>query len=147
MKPPFHIAASLSMGTVVGIFTESLYVGLLCFISGVLVDADHIIEYVLHNGWKGFSLRKVYQACEQTTISKGKDSFPKLYLIFHSGEAAILLGIAALYVKNIYLIALAFGYSIHIIMDSIANPMYIYSYFTIWRAIKNFDASRLFRKE
>ena len=146
MRPHFHIAASLSMGTVVGISTESLYAGLVCFFSGVLVDVDHIIEYIIHNGLKGFSLRKVYQACEATSASKGKMRFPKLYLIFHSGEAAILLWIATLYIKNIYLIALAFGYSIHIIMDSMANPMYLYSYLIIWRATKNFNASSLFRK-
>lgn len=147
MGPISHIAVSFSMGAVVWFFAKSLYAGLACFISGILSDLDHIIEYIIHRGWKNITPRKVYQACEQTTRQEGNDRFPKLYLIFHINEVAILLWIVSLYTKNLYLIAIAFGYSIHMVMDCIGNPTYLYAYFMTWRIINNFNPNRFFRKK
>lgn len=147
MSPISHIIVSFSAGAGVWFFAKSLYAGLVCFIAGIFLDLDHIIEYVIHYGWKDLSPGKVYQTCEQTTRQEGERQFPKLYLLFHSGEVAILLWIGALYIKNLYLIIIALGYSMHMAMDCIGNPMYVYSYFIIWRMIKGFAPEMLFRKQ
>lgn len=146
MKPIIHIAVSLSMGIAVWLVAKSLSAGVVGFIAGIFLDSDHIIEYIIHRGLRGITIKKIYLACEQTTRQEGEYRFSKLYLIFHSGEVAILLWIASLYIEYIYLIAIAFAYSVHMVMDCIANPMYIYSYFIIWRIITSFDPTRLFRK-
>lgn len=146
MRPISHLVVSISAGVGIWFFAKSLYAGLVCFISSILIDIDHIIEYIIHRGWRNLTLSKVCQACEQTTRQEGDYRFPKLYLIFHSAEVAILFWAVSLYIKNIYFIAIAFGYSIHLVMDCIANPMYIYSYFVTWRVINGFDPTLLFRK-
>ena len=146
MRPMQHIVVSLSLGAVFWVFARSFYAGLVCFVCGVFVDIDHAIEYVIHYGWKGITLKKICLACEETAKQQGGRKFRKLYLIFHIGEVAIILWILSIITKNIYLLAVAVGHSTHLILDSIGNKMYPYSYFMIWRLIKRFDAKRLFRQ-
>ena len=144
MKPLKHIIASACVGGAFAFFTKSVYAGIICFASGVLVDFDHVIEYVIHHKWKDLSVRNIYHVSEQTCSRDNGEGFKKLYLLFHSGEIAILLWIAALYTKNIYILALATGYSLHILLDCIGNPMQNLGYFMFWRAMKGFETDKLF---
>lgn len=146
MRPSRHIIASLTIGALLWLFTRSLYAGFLCFASGILVDLDHILEYIIHHGWKDLTFKNMYEACEQTERQKGDMRFKKLYIIFHISEIAILLWIAAIYTKNIFLLAIAWGYSSHLILDVIGNNTYPISYFMFWRAINKFDSDKLFIK-
>ena len=144
MSPYKHVIASASVGTILWIFTKSFYAGLSCFAAGIFVDIDHIIEYIVHFGWKGVSVRRVYQACEETTLREGEYQFTKLYLIFHAVEVALVLWIVLAFTKNIYLLAVTVGYSTHLIMD-VAKKRSLLSYFIAWRSIKGFDYEKLCR--
>jgi len=146
MKPVSHIIISFSLGAAVWFFAKSLYAAMVCFLSGFLLDIDHIIEYIVHYGWKDFTFKKCYQACEQVFKKEGEYQFKKLHLIFHSAEIALLFWLITSYTKNIYLFAGVLGYSVHLILDSIGNQLYPYSYFIVWRAINRFSPDRLFRK-
>ena len=146
MKPGKHIIVSLAVGVALAFWVKSLYAGIICFLAGVLADIDHIIDYLIHHGKKDFSLRKVYEASVQTARQEGEKRFSRLYLIFHVNEISILLWVIYIYTKNIYILAVALGYSLHLIMDCINNPMYPYSYFLIWRLVKNFKVEKLFKK-
>ena len=147
MKPSRHIIVSFSLGLVLWVFTKSIYAGILCFLSGVLVDFDHIVEYVVHHGLKTITIKRVYQASVQTGEDKGKLKFKKLYLIFHAHEIAIFFIIAAVVTRNMYLSAIAIGYSVHLIMDCVANPLSIRSNSIIWRAANKFDTKIMRKKE
>lgn len=146
MKLRTHIITSLSAGALLWLFTKSLYAGILCFITGFLIDLDHIVEYIIHYGWKDFTLNKLFLACEQTVKSEGEEGFSKLHLVFHIGEFALLLWIASIYTKNIYLIAISIGYSLHLILDCAGNPLYPHFYFFILRAVKGFRSKELYAK-
>ncbi len=144
MKPSRHVIASAFAGGLLAFFTKSVYAGILCLASGVLVDFDHVIEYIIHHRWKNLSLGNIYHVSEQTNYRNSAEGFKKLYLLFHSAEIAILLLIAAVYTKNIYILAIATGYSLHIILDCIGNPMQNIAYFILWRATKGFETDKLF---
>lgn len=146
MKVNRHLIVSLGAGGAIWLFTQSLYAGIVCFISGVFVDIDHFIDYIIHHGINNTSLRRVYQACEQTVNREGEYKFTKLYLIFHVAELAILLCIIAIYTRNIYVVAIALGYSIHLALDSIGNPFFFISYFIIYRTLNGFNIDRFFKK-
>ena len=146
MKPSRHIIASVFIGGAFAFFTKSVYAGTICFASGVFVDFDHVIEYIIHHKWKILSFRNVYYMSEQTCKEESDEGFKKLYLVFHSGEMVFLFWAAAIYTKNIYLLAIALGYSAHIVMDSIGNTMEPAGYFALWRAAKGFDTERLMKK-
>ena len=147
MKSSIHAITSFSIGTLVWFFTRSIYAGILCFISGFLIDADHIIEYVMHYGWKDFSFKRFFTICEQTCKQVGDERFQKMHLVFHTGELAILLWIVSIYTKNIYLLSITIGYTVHLVLDymgnSLARPHF---YFIIWRATKDFNTDMLLRK-
>jgi len=145
MKPSRHIIASVCVGGAITFFTKSIYAGIICFASGVLVDFDHIIEYVIHHRWKNLSLKNVYHMSERTCAGDNNRGFKKLYLLFHSGEIAILLWILTVCTRNIYVLAVAAGYSLHILLDCMGNPMQNIGYFMFWRAMNKFDTEKLFK--
>ena len=116
MLPSRHIIASLSLGAVVGSLTDSFLAGVLCFLAGVLIDIDHLFEYVIHFGLRGFNIREFYWTCRRLARPKQDGGVKKMYLIFHAGEIAILLWLAALVSKNIYILSIALGYTLHLIL-------------------------------
>lgn len=145
MLPSRHIVVSLSLGAVVWAFTESLLAGVLCFLSGVLVDVDHLIEYVFHCGWKGFNLKEIYRTCKGMAEREGKGGFEKIYLLFHAVEIAVLLWIAFAFIKNIYLFSFALGYTVHLSMDAAVNTLKPRAYFVSFRIKNGFKITRFIR--
>ena len=146
MKPLNHVIASAFAGAALLFFTKSVYAGLLCFVSGVVVDIDHAIEYVIHYGWKTLTLRNVYRASESTCKRDNETAFKKLHLVFHAYEIAVLFWIAVICTRNIYLTAIALGYSLHLLLDCVGNPTYLSTYSIFWRAAKKFDSEKLYSK-
>jgi len=147
MKPSKHIIVSIPISATICFFTKSIYAGLICFLSGIILDIDHIVEYAVHFGLKDFSYKKLFLACEQTSKLEGEYKFEKIYLIFHSGELCIALWFISIYSRNIYLFAATIGYSIHLGLDWITNPVTPYGYFFIIRAINKFKTDKLVTKK
>ena len=147
MKPFRHAVVSFSIGLTLWFFTKSVYAGLLCFASGVLIDGDHIVEYIIHHNWKTLTVKMVYQASEETGRQEGDYRFTRLYLLSHTIELVILLWILTIATRNLYILAITIGYSSHMILDCAANPMHWYSYFMFWRIRNRFDADKLYDKK
>ena len=145
MKPSIHFVTSFSIGVVIWFFTKSVYAGLVCLASGILVDFDHLIEFGIQHGWKNLTFKNVYETSLRTGTEEEGPRFTTLYLIFHTVEVALLFWVAAICTKNIYLFAIATGYSSHLILDSVGNPFYPSAYFMVWRFIKKFNIEKLFK--
>jgi hypothetical protein len=142
-----HVIASGFLGAVLYFITHSVPAAVSCFIGGIILDADHVIEYIIHYGLKDFSIRKVYAACESTGRQSRGVGFKKLYLLFHVNEVAIILWLLYLWFKNIYILSFAIGYTTHMLMDCLTNPLLPEAYFMAWRVKDNFDTNSLLRKE
>ncbi|MBL7085106.1 MAG: hypothetical protein ISS43_03235 [Candidatus Omnitrophica bacterium] len=141
-----HIMVSLPLGAAVAAFTQSAIAGLLCFLSGVLIDADHLIEYSIHYGLKASILKEIYRACGNMVNREGKGAaVKKIHLFFHAGEIAILLWLGFLFSKNLYLLSIALGYTGHLIMDMCGNPIKPWAYFITVRIKNSFNTIRLMR--
>lgn len=148
MLPSRHIVASLPLAAGVGLLTESLLAGLLCFASGVLIDIDHFVEYAIHYwGLPGFSLKlkTVYPACKKWSNAEGLKEIKRLYLVFHIGEITILLWIFFVFSANIYLLGLALGYTGHLIMDAGTNVLKPSAYFMLSRIRNSFSTIKLLK--
>lgn len=137
MLPSRHIIVSLPLGAAVGFFTQFALAGILCFFSGVLIDADHIIEYVIHYGLRNFNFKEMYQSCAKMANREEEGGVKKLFLVFHWGEIAILLWMGFIFTKNIYILSIAIGYTGHIILDVAANNALKPSTYFISTRIKN----------
>ena len=143
MLPSRHIIVSASLGAAVGFFTESLFAGLLCFLSGVLVDLDHVIEYIIHYGLKPLNYREFRLVCSKMPKQKEEGGIERLYLVFHTTEFIVLLWVAFAFSKNIYLFSIALGYTVHMIQDAVANGLKPSAYFITMRLKNNFDTIKL----
>lgn len=143
MKPKIHLIVSFSLGGVIWLFTKSLYATFISILSGTALDIDHIIEYIIHFGWKNLTFKQIFLMCENIAERKGRYFPQKLYIIFHSGEIAMVIWFAGLSTKNLFLLIFALGYSLHITLDSIGNNMHPCSYSIIWRIINKFDIEKM----
>jgi hypothetical protein len=144
MLPSRHLIASLSLGALLWVFTHSILAGFLCLVSGVLVDVDHLIDYLINVGLRRFSLKDFYWTCVKLKHERQESRIQKTYLIFHSWELVILFGVGYLLFRNIYLLAIALGYTGHLILDATARALHPLSYFISYRLKKGFKAIDLF---
>ncbi len=142
MQPQRHIIASAFSGITIWIIGKNLPAGIILFLSGVLPDIDHVLEFVIHRGIRGISVKKVYDAFSP----EHELPFEKLYLFLHSIELVIFLWIVFVFAGNIYLMSFAAGYTLHMIMDIGGNNLSGNFYFFIWRMYKRFDVGELFGK-
>lgn len=144
MLPSRHIIASLPLGIAVGYFTQSLFAGILCFLSGTLIDIDHLIEYMIHFGSKNLRPKAVYWTCiKMASLEEGR--VERIYLFLHAGEIAIFLWIGFAFTRNILLLSIALGYTMHLILDSTANIVKPSGYFMISRIMNNFRKTKFIR--
>ncbi len=145
MLPSRHIIASVSLGAVIAYFTQSLSAGLLCLVSGVLIDIDHFFEYIMHHGLSNLNPGYIYRACERLSYPEKEGGVKKLYLLFHVAEIAVLLWAGFLFTRNIYILALAAGYTLHLVMDAATNKIKPYAYFMSFRMKNRFNTA-VFRR-
>ncbi len=143
MKPSLHVAVSISLGAIIWFLYKSFLAVGLCLFSGVLIDIDHAIEFLLSHGLKGFSIKNVFIASKNADKPGAPYRFKKLHLVFHSLEAAFVLVVISILTNNMYLISFTIGYAAHLGMDIGANPFNPIYYFTIARARRNFDIDKV----
>lgn len=145
MLPSRHVIVSVPLGIAVGLFTESLFAGILCFLSGLLVDLDHIIEYIIHFGLKPLSYKEFRLVCSKMPNQNEEGGVKKLYLLFHAAEIAILLWVGFMFSKNIYLLSMALGYTSHLVMDASVKVLKPGAFFISVRCKNDFDTTKLAR--
>jgi hypothetical protein len=146
MLPSRHIITSLSLGTIVGALTDSFLAGVFCFLTGIIIDIDHLLDYAIHFGLRGFNIREFYWTCRRLAKPAEKGGVNKIYLILHAGEIVILLWLAALISKNIYILSIALGYALHLILDAIANAIKPQAYFITMRWLNGFNTIALVKE-
>lgn len=142
MGPLGHSAISAIAATGVYTVTDSWASALLCFASGTLVDLDHILDYLLNIGTRGFSLKAVHAASMETGASRGERGMRRFYLIFHSAELLIGALCALFFVRTPLLIGFVVGYGLHLVVDWVTNPVIPQTYFILWRASIGFRSNR-----
>ncbi|MBN2097013.1 MAG: hypothetical protein JW714_00890 [Candidatus Omnitrophica bacterium] len=139
MLPSRHLLVSLPLGWAVWSVTQSLFAGIICLISGTLIDIDHLIEYFIHRGFKTLNLKSIYQSCGKLTRPETEGGIKKIFLFFHAAEISVLLWTSFVLTENIYLLAIALGYTVHLLMDIAANQVKPATYSLIWRIKKSFQ--------
>ncbi|RJQ22392.1 MAG: hypothetical protein C4560_02385 [Nitrospiraceae bacterium] len=112
--------------------SKSWELSLGCFLSGILIDMDHIIDYIREYGFP-FRIKSFFNVCNTSR-------FNKLVLIFHGWEWVILIGLLAWYSEwPAWLVSIATGFSLHLALDTFSNARTFRSYFFLWRLKMNFD--------
>ncbi|OGV56098.1 MAG: hypothetical protein A2017_16045 [Lentisphaerae bacterium GWF2_44_16] len=139
MKVRYHITASLLVSGLLFWIFKSIPMTLISFISGVLIDVDHLLEYMISPHMK-LDIAHFFKFFEKNLTKKA-------FLFFHSWELlAVLFVICWSSGWDLWIAGLLIGMAQHMILDQIFNPTSAYSYFFIWRMKNNFDFRICFSK-
>ncbi len=139
MTPPGHIIASGVISVLVWAYFKSFGCAAASFAAGVLIDIDHILDYCVNIGFT-LNARSVYDACLDMRLEK-------LYILFHSYELVALFWLA-IYIFSLSALwqAVAIGFTQHIILDRLTNPMKAHGYFLTYRIMNKFKTDSLLNR-
>lgn len=108
-------------------------------LSSVLMDLDHVSDYVLYNrGWGG--VRHFFASCEEGRLDR-------LYLALHAFEWVVLLWVlVGTGVASRWVVGLAVGMAGHLLLDWAGNRHIVRpSFYWLWfRARHRFDGNALY---
>ena len=141
MKPTGHAIFSCIIGLFVWYYFKSAGAAIVSFLTGIFIDLDHFFDYYANKHFT-LSLKKVYDAsCD--------DSFDKFYLLLNSYELVIALWVLiAAFSLGIFWKAVAIGFTQHMILDQLTNPLTVPGYFLIYRIMKGFKKESVtYKKE
>lgn len=140
MKPINHVILSGGVSAVFGLWMQSFWGIVVCFLSGIFIDLDHHLDYFLERKELPLSYKKLVDFLEN-------DHRSKLYLVLHSYELIALLWVSIFYFQlNAVWLGAAIGFTAHIFCDEIVNPLRPLSYFLTYRVKHNFRREMFFKK-
>lgn len=135
-----HIITSSTLALTIYAWTNSVVMAASAFVSGILIDLDHLFDFFLLSG-ESFSGRGFFSWCND-------GRWERIILIFHSYELYLVLGIYAHYRPHRILFGILLGTGLHLILDQAGNR-HINKAFTIskWFYFFTFRAWGGFRKD
>ena len=146
MKVSTHVYSSAVLSGTLFAVTQSALIAVSAFLSGVLIDLDHLIDFLLFSEER-FSIQGFFSWFDEM-------KWQKVTLLFHSYEVYALLCVAALFYPNPVLLGILLGSGLHLVLDQIGlrgfgrrwnvrfAPMY---YFLSYRYSVGFRKSGLLR--
>jgi len=113
-----------------------------CLAGGILIDVDHIFDFLVIHNWREYSFKRFMNPPDWKRTER-------IYLFFHCYEFLIPCWIA-FYLLGMIGFGLAFtlGFVAHLVMDHFLNkdyPIYPYSHFFIFKASSKFKFDKLFK--
>lgn len=138
MKLGHHIGFSATLSVFLYMVTRSWTLSSACLISGIFIDMDHVIDFLIIYGLP-FNIKRFFR------VFYHELQFKQVYLIFHGWEWLTLLFVVAwLTGWNPLLTGILFGSGHHMILDCVNNGGNVWSYSLIWRWRNNFDFKTTF---
>lgn len=138
-----HIKFSLAISILLLLWWKSLFYSTISFLAGILIDLDHLLDYYVHKGLdKPLNLNWIKDFYITCTDIK----FDKLYLVLHSFELLTLFWLV-IYKFSLgkFWIAIAIGFTQHMLLDKIGNPVHPLMYFLLFRIYNKFNKLALLR--
>ena len=136
MKLRSHVIASIIFSTLFFMVFKSWKIAAVSFLSGVLIDIDHVFDYF----WE-FRKRLIVKEFFDLNY-QGKTFF--LMIVFHSWELLALLSICAFLMSwNPWAVGVTIGFTQHIVLDQIFNKSKRLAYFFLWRLKNGFRIKKM----
>ena len=141
MRARYHVVASagISLGFQAAMHSWPATLG--CFLSGILIDIDHYLEYCISKKKFPYRYKELLDFCLYHKESK-------LYLFFHAYEYLIILWLSIYFfdLGKIW-IGIAIGLTAHLIFDQFTNPIKPLFYFLTFRIKNKFETSKIVSKD
>lgn len=114
--------------------SHSLGMAIACFVAGVLIDFDHLLDYVV-NFSPRFGVRHFFE-CFKDQV------FDRIIVFLHAWEwVALAIALAAVSRSSV-MIGIAAGMLLHMALDQVFNRHNPCGYFLAYRLANRFDAKR-----
>lgn len=137
MKLEHHIAFSTIISGILYAIFKSWGLSIAAFISGIFIDLDHVVDYVIAHGLH-FNVKGFFPFFYE-------EKHNKITLIFHGWEFLIFFAAAAWFTDfNLLVTGVLIGYGHHIVLDFFYSKASFWSYSLIWRWKNKFDSKRIF---
>ena len=141
MKPVTHSVISAATSGVFYYYTHSWVGAAACFLSGIFIDIDHILDFIINKKRLPRDYADLWSFCAEE-----KDG--KLYLFLHSYELFIIFWILFFYYPwNDLWAGILIGMTVHVLSDQAANPLRPGMYCLAYRVKHNFSKKWLFNDE
>lgn len=135
MKPQSHVTSSALIAGILYLFFQSWSMALSCFISGILIDIDHIYDYAKET-CTAFKFNDLYDIALN-------DNIIRRTIVLHSWELVLLMCILAWFTNgNPWITGVLIGFGHHIIMDALYKEITILKYSFFWRWKNDFTAKK-----
>jgi hypothetical protein len=137
VKLQHHIGLSLVVSFTIYAVFRSTSMAVASFVSGVLVDLDHIFDYLREYGFR-INANHFFRVCHQTL-------FRRIVLFMHAWEWLVLLAAGAVWSRGGSVLTGVFiGLGQHLIADQFTNKIDKCGYFLLFRLRNGFVARRIF---
>ena len=136
MRVRAHITTSIILSAILYLIFKSIPMSISAFLSGVLIDLDHVLECYMNFGPR-FNMFNTIKVCESCQLKKA-------HLFLHSYELLLILAFV-IYWQNLGQIwyGIAIGLTMHILLDMMFNCLYPNSLFFVKRWKVGFDALKI----
>jgi hypothetical protein len=128
MQAPKHVIASVIISALVWWWLRSSAAALACFLMGVLVDLDHVIDF-LYNSRRHLRIHRFFAVFEFEILEN-------IFVFLHSWEFA-LVWLALLFcgpgVRQPVTLGLFIGFVTHLGLDNLFNRHSRWAYFLLYR--------------
>ena len=139
MQARFHVAASVIASAATYAVSQSAAMAAVTLLSGILMDADHLLDYVVMTR-PPYSIRRLFDTYYQ-------NRHVNVFLLFHSWELLGILAFAAIATRwEPVLTGLLIGMGHHLLLDQIFNYPYLLGYFLTYRIYNRLSYARCFRR-
>jgi len=126
MNLKHHVATSTGVSAVVYYLSGSMELTLASFLSGVLIDIDHVFDYLFHRGMR-FDIKDFFRFFAE-------ERYRRLTLLFHGWEwLFMLLAISWLTEWNFLITGIFIGFTQHMVFDKLYNISRFSSYSLLYR--------------
>jgi len=146
MKPSKHVIASLLVSALVWWWLRSSAAALACFLAGVFIDLDHIVDFS-YNFQHQLRIRRFFTVFEF-------DVLENIFVFLHSWEFALVWLVLILSLpeaRQPVVLGLFVGFVTHLSLDNLFNRHGRWAYFLLYRlrhgfAAKYFYGAREYRQ-
>ncbi len=141
MRPSYHIAASAGVSVGVHLTMHSWPAAMGCFVSGVLIDLDHYLEYYIFRKKFPWDYKDLVRFCFDVRV---KQSF----LVLHAYELLFLFWFFIYFfgLGKVWT-GIAIGLTAHLALDQFTNPIKPLCYFLIYRMNHQFLKAKIFSEQ
>ncbi len=140
MRLEHHIAASIIISGLLHAIFKSWTITTASFVSGVFIDLDHIIDYVITYG-RRFDAKHFFHYFNNSQCKKS-------IFIFHGWEWLFIFAVIAKLTEwNPLPIGILIGCAQHLVLDQLFNKTSALTYFFFWRWKHKFDHVLLFPED